>query len=243
MKIILPVALLLVVFAGCPKPAAPAELALDPPAWAGTEINQYLLIVGDDTVGSHITQLRRVDYEDQPALNLVVETMASAGGADSHDSAWSMLRLDDLRPLRSVRNVANADIRAGADLTYDKDSVRALALTPQGPRGISIALEPRDYDNDQITTLLRALPLAADTPAAFNVVIGIGGAKVAAEASLVGTETVTVPLGTFECRRVRLALAGQSVDIWYETSGIRRMVRYAAPAADLALELAASIVD
>lgn len=243
MRTALLTALLLPAIAGCPKPAAPVGLKLDPPAWAEQEIDQYAVIVADDTVGTHLVQVRRTEFEGVPALNLVIETMVAAGGTDSHDSAWTMLRLDNLRPIRSVRSIANTDFKLSVDVSYSDDSARALAMTPNGPQRTGIPLEPLDYDNDQLTTLIRALPLTAAEPVAFNTVIGVGGTKVPAEVTLIGNETVTVAAGTFDCRHVRLAIAGQSIDIWYETAGLRRMVSYAAPVADLRMELAASIID
>ena len=82
-----------------------------------------------------------------------------------------------------------------------------------------------------------------DEPFEFHIVVGFAGARIPASATLTGTETITVPAGTFECRRVRFAVAGQDVDIWYETAGLRRMVRYTAPVADLVMELAVSTVE
>ncbi|MFO7639540.1 MAG: DUF3108 domain-containing protein [bacterium] len=241
-RALLPVVLLLAL-AGCPTPEVPAGLSLDQPDWAESEISQYSVVVDEDTVGQHIVQLHRVEFESVPALNLVIETLSGDEGTVSHDSAWVMLRLADLRPIRSSRSISNPEFTASIEVSYSRDSARVSALTPAGPESGAIPLEPLDYDNDQVTQLVRALPLEPDTALTFGVVIGIIGDKTPAELRLVGTETVTVPAGTFDCRRVQLTIAGQQVDIWYETEGLRRMVRYAAPVADLVMELTASVVN
>jgi len=239
-RTLLTIAVLLAV-AGCPKPAAGPEL--DPPEWAATEITQLRVIAGGDTVGDHIIQLHRVEHDGVPALNIITETMAGTADHITHDSAWVLVRLPNLRPVHSARRISNPEMDMTFELVYGREQVRVTALGPDGPEGLDLPFGPLDFDNEQVTTLIRALPLEPDEPFGFNIIIGAVGMKVPAELELIGNETVEVPVGTFECRRVRLTIAGQSVDIWYELDGLRRLVRYEAPVAELVMELVASVVN
>lgn len=240
MKILLP-AVLILALAGCPKTGV--EPRLDPPDWAKTEISQYRIVTAGDTVGDHIIQLHRVEHDGGPALSITSETMAGAAGQETHDSAWVLVWLPDLRPIHSARRISNPEMDMAFELVYGHEQVRTTALSPSGPKDLVLPVGPLDFDNEQVTTLIRALPLAPGEPFEFNVIIGAVGMKVPAELALVGIESVEVPVGAFECRRVRLTIAGQNVDIWYELAGPRRLVRYEAPVAELVMELVASVVD
>jgi hypothetical protein len=230
-------ALLLV---GCGEKESPG-LKLDPPDWARSETSRYQVLLAGEPSGEHVLQLDRTVFGSVKVLQLVAQTRVTIPGAETTDSTWLVMHQDNLRPIRSVRSIVSGMGNLGADVLYSKSQARVIALTTDGEQTADVPISPFDFDNEQITTLLRALPLKLNVITGFNSLVGIGGAVIPVEAVLLDTQTITVPAGEFECNHIQVTIAGQNLGLWYEIGGTRRMIRYAVAASELVMELLAPV--
>jgi hypothetical protein len=227
--------LVLLIAPACRKAAEPG-LTLAPPAWQ-PETLRYEVTIGGEPAGFSVHIINPVDAESVPALELSQLTTVTTEDGDNRDSTWLLMRRADLKPLHAFRTIENADGTLWSEVSYGDTLASVQAMTPMGAREIELPLTDRDFDNDQLTTLLRALEIAPDDSVELSLVVGLIGAQVPVLVMSTGAETVVVRAGTFEARHIELGIAEQSVDLWYETGGRKRMLRYHVPGSDLALEL------
>lgn len=221
---------------GCGEKETPG-LKLNPPDWARNETSRYEVLLAGEPSGEHVLQLDRTVFEGVEVLQLVARTRVTIPGAETTDSTWLVMHRDNLRPIRSVRSIVSGMGNLNADVLYSKDQARVMAMTTDGEQTADVPISPFDFDNEQITTLLRALPLKLNVITGFNSLVGIGGAVIPVEAVLLDTQTITVPAGEFKCNHIQVTIAGQNLELWYETDGTRRMIRYAVAASELVMEL------
>jgi hypothetical protein len=78
------------------------------------------------------------------------------------------------------------------------------------------------YDNEEGYHLFRRLPLAPGYKSSVPVFSSLGGNKVPLTVEVTGTETVTVPAGTFPCYKLELNI-GQT--FWISTNALRDIVK------------------
>ncbi|MBN2538000.1 DUF3108 domain-containing protein [candidate division WOR-3 bacterium] len=227
--------LLLLISPACRK--AETGLRLSPPDWQ-PETLRYVVLSEGEPVGSAIQYISPTTTESGAMLEFTQVTATGTGDEQARDSSWLLFRADNLRPVHSFRTVTSGDNALWSEVSYSNDQAAIQAMTPMGARAIDLDITPTDFDNDQLTTLLRALEVGPQDSIKLGVVVGLVGSDIDVTVNRVGLETVTVPAGSFETRRLQLDIAGQVVDLWYETGGRRRLVRYEAPGGVMVMELA-----
>ncbi len=221
----------------CTKEQAPG-LKLSPPEWTDNEVTHYQVLVQGEPSGFHTLTLNLGKSDGIETIELTALTEVTAPtGEKTRDSSWLRMRRDNLRPICSMRALVAGAQTLGSEITYTKDKASIKAMTPMGDKSLDIPVGPTDFDNDQVTTLLRAVVLKPDEEMELKVVVGLGGTTVPVKVKTLGTDKVTVPAGEFECNKLQMSLAGQTLNIWYETAGQKRMVKYEAAGAALMMEL------
>ena len=173
---------------------------------------------------------------------LVLVTRTNAGNIETSDSSLVFMRRSDLKPLTSFRFVKTGSALNTTAANYGENSIAISTWTHSGEeKQRLLPTGPKTFDTDQLTFIGRGLKLDPDHPAVINVVdpMGppVGGTIHRGEFRIRADETVTVPAGTFACRRFTLNVAENEVELWYERAGTGRLVLYRAGSSGVTIEL------
>ncbi|PKO21449.1 MAG: hypothetical protein CVU38_14655, partial [Chloroflexi bacterium HGW-Chloroflexi-1] len=129
----------------------------------------------------------------------------------------------DLLPINSWRELSGTRF----ETTYSADSVTIKTTAPDGKVTTRELKCPADgVDNDQSLQLQRALPMAEGYATRYTDVIPTSGMTAPVKFSVVGTEEVTAPAGTFPAWRVVMDFGSGQHDGWYAQEAPHLMIKY-----------------
>lgn len=203
------------------------------------EVAVYRVMAGDDSIGTYTTLFAHDWLKEEPAYALVLMTRARMGNIQTMDSSVVFVRRKDLSPLSSFRFVRKGENLVTTAANYGEKSIAISTWGNQGEKQRLLPVGPRTYDTDQLTLVGRSIKVEPGKPQLVDIISPMGpppgGAVLGGEFAFMGTETVTVPAGVFECRKLSLAVGESMVELWYEKAGTGRMVLYRSP--QVAMEL------
>ncbi len=162
----------------------------------------------------------------------------SDGGAwvlSTHDALSSVdqgatIHIDaqTLRPLSIEKTIKAQGTDATVSATYPAGAGRLPIMAVVNGKNKSAAVDvPANLlDNDQLLMTLRAAPLAEGYQASFVNVVVANATKINTTVRVLGSETVTVPAGTFDAWKVELSFGGTQQTAWYEQAAPHRLVQY-----------------
>ncbi len=110
---------------------------------------------------------------------------------------------------------------------YEKGKLYIQAKTAEGDKSATLDVPPDAYDNDQLLTTLRALPLAEGYVLTFTNMAS--GNPVKTEVKVVGTERLDVPAGTYTAYKVELNFGQGKHYVWYDVNQPHHFVKYENP--------------
>ncbi len=218
----------------CRTAPPPEVAALD---WPAAEKCVYTLAIDSSPAGVYSVAVRSLDTLGHAALEIAALTVLQTPAGLVSDSAVVLARRDRLAPLRSRRTVSAPSGTARASVTWAGGRAAMLVEKPEETLRVSLRVDRRTFDNDQLTTLLRVLEVPPDTTIALQALSGMATIAIPVRVRFLPDERAVVPAGDFLCRRVRMTVLGRDIDLWYEPAGTRRMVRYLDPRARLVMEL------
>uniref|UniRef100_A0A7C6A8I8 DUF3108 domain-containing protein n=1 Tax=candidate division WOR-3 bacterium TaxID=2052148 RepID=A0A7C6A8I8_UNCW3 len=223
----------------CAKKGGPG-LKLVMPNWPDNEINQYQVLVGTEPVGSYLLGIRLGEIEEKPTIELTALTYVKSMAGETKDSTHLVLYQNNLKPIKSEKILTTMGTMLSSTINYTKDKVFIKAKTPMGEKSVDIPFGINHYDNDEITTLLRAVELKPNEEMELGAVTGLGGTSVPIKVKALAMEKLTVPAGEFECNKYQMSLAGRMIEVFYEKTGMKRMVKYSDPQSNMTMELVPS---
>lgn len=225
----------------CGRTDFEAKLILSIPRLVDGETSTYRVSARGDSVGTYTTSLRHAIVNEAPAYELTLITRTATGAVETIDSALVYTSRTDLTPLSSFRFVKTGSALFTTAANYSRRSVAVSAYASGEEKQKLLPYEPRTFDIDQLTFLGRALKFEPGKPVKINIIntMGppLGGAVVGAAFVFKGDETITVPAGVFDCRKLVLRRPGGNVELWYETAPAKRLIRYRATGSGVTMEL------
>ncbi len=241
-KKLLFIGLLLLVACQCGTKDFDEKLSIILPPIPDGEVNHYRIATPKGPIGEFITFLRHDWIDELPVYVLVLVTHTNTGNVEISDSSLVFMRRSDLKPLTSFRFVKTGSAMSTTAANYGENSIAISTWTHSGEeKQRLLPTGPKTFDTDQLTFIGRGLKLDPDRPAVINVVDPMGppagGTIHRGEFRIRADETVTVPAGTFACRRFTLSVAENEVDLWYERAGTGRLVLYRANGSGITIEL------
>ncbi|MEO0091435.1 MAG: DUF3108 domain-containing protein [candidate division WOR-3 bacterium] len=223
----------LLIILNCGKKEIPV-IKLSSSNW--NEINHYRVLLDTANVGSYYLIYKSIS-EPESVIELQSITEIKQANAISRDSTVLLLKQKNLKPISSTKALFTSGMIITSEIKYHGNKASIKAHLPQGDRSIDIPVNINTYDNDQVTSILRAIDLKPDDEKEINVVIGLSGTTVPLKIKLIGEDKVQVPAGEFDCNKYTLSVVGRNIDVWYEKSTAKRMVKYLDPQAQMIMEL------
>lgn len=223
----------LIITLNCGKKEVPS-IKLSAGNW--NEINQYRLMIDTAIVGSYKLIYKSIS-EPESVIEIQAVTEIKQAASISQDSVVLLLRPNNLKPISSSKTLSTSGTIIKSEIKYHNKKASIKARLPQGEKSIDIPININTYDNDQVTTILRAIELNPNDEREINVVIGLSGTTVPLKIKLVGEDKIKVPAGEFDCNKYNLSVVGRNIDIWYEKALTKRMVKYADAQTNMIMEL------
>jgi hypothetical protein len=168
----------------------------------------------------------------------------TAGQSSDNGSGWSIRReiaaqgvnetvavetTDDYRPLTSTvtRSTVSQPGQETVRATYDRGQVDMELTTIQNVTTYERTNIPSDArDSNVLLPIVRALPLAEGYATRIQSFLPIAGLMETFTVSVLDTETVTVPAGTFETFKVELRTNDYTTLAWYAQDAAHLLVKY-----------------
>lgn len=207
--------------------AAPvaATASLDLAALSATR-DSFAIMVQGNAFGYQVSDLSR----SAEGLTVVQQTMLPALGLEQRTE----VHLDPTGTLRSVSQRGQMQgQQTSIEVAVVNGRATGKATTPTPPAGemtttdIDVALPPGTLDDNILTAVAGALRWAPDASFAVSV-LGSGSGEVRQVTFRVaGTESVTVPAGTFEVYRVDLVGGAAPVTVFVTTAAPHHVVKIA----------------
>ncbi len=126
-------------------------------------------------------------------------------------------------------------------LTFAGGRVKGSAMTPQqdGPKTVAVdtTVTAGTIDDNLVGVVLPALTLEVGKTVHASVFSSGQGVLQAVSLKVTGTESVTVPAGTFEAFKVEMTGGSAPVTLWVTTAAPRRLIKIAPTGAPIVLEL------
>lgn len=239
LKRLLPIVPLVFAACMCGKKDFGEKLSLSLPPVADGEFATFRVMANGDSIGTMST-LFAFDYlRDIPAYVQVIITRTRAGNVETVDSSVVYMGRNHLNPLSSFRFIRKGENLVTAAANYGEKSIAVSTYGMQGEKQRLLPFDAKTYDTDQLTLIGRALKPEPGKPARLNIASSMGppagGTVMGGEFEFLGDEVVTVPAGTFDCRRLGLTVGESQVELWYERSGTGKLVRYRSPQVSMEL--------
>lgn len=210
---------------GCSRPE-PQPLRFGAAPWGAGESSEYAV----------------TDVNGQAAG--IAHYEITAGQSPNNGSGWSIRReiaaqgvnetvavetTDDYRPLTSTvtRSTVSQPGEETVKATYDRGQVDMELTTMQNVTTYERTNIPSDArDSNVLLPIVRALPLAEGYATRIQSFLPISGLMETFTVSVLDTETVTVPAGTFETFKVELRTNDYTTLAWYAQEEARVLVKY-----------------
>jgi len=203
---------------------APAGPALNLAALAATR-DSFAVMFQGQALGWQVTELTR----SAEGIRFVEETRIATFVQQRTEVA-----MDSAAELRSVTQRGQMQGTATAiDIAVSGGKATGSSATPQPPTGeiqtlaVDVAVPAGTLDDNTVTALTSAMPWAPGARFTLSV-FGSGEGKVQpVTMAVTGTESVTVPAGTFEAYRVEMTGGSSPVTLFVTTAAPHQVVKIA----------------
>jgi hypothetical protein len=236
--------LLIPVLSGCGRVGPVSGMKVAGPALPDGEVTEYVILSAGRQVGVFTMTVQHIAFREVPSYRLDLVAKTRDGATETTDSSLVFVTRDGMVPLTSFRFIASGGARMTTAANYGDSSVAVSAYAQGSEQQQWLPFGPRTYDADQLTVLGRGLQIQGRQPIDIRIVspMGppLGGAVMDGRLSLVGDEAARVPAGNFNCARLLFEIGPQKVTVWYEKTGVHRMVRYLTGDGEVEMQLVAS---
>ncbi len=193
--------------------------ALLPAPWGDEEQVDYdIKLASGVTIGFGRYEVRRASLDGRPIWQF--DSLQLAGQIAR---SRTQTEVDSMKPISCdwrTQLMGSAYTRYAngkAEITVAKAGTRSVDL----PAGVV-------YDNEECLQLIRRLPLAVGYKRTLTVFVGLGGQSVPVALSVVGTEKIDVPAGSFECLKTELKLPNGVQTFWFANDARRYLIKFEA---------------
>jgi hypothetical protein len=206
------------------------------------EVEEYSVLVGDEEIGTYAMTTRRGGFRETSAWRFDLVSRTRQGAIETVDSSAVFVTRDSMKPISSFRFIRTGNALVTTAANYSPGSVAIATYSEQEQKERMLPTNAVTYDEDELTSLGRAIQIpTTGRPADIQVVSPMGppfgGAVTDGKIGAGSDERVTVPAGTFDCYKLILNVGPNVIVLWYEKAGSHRMVRYATSGGSMTMEL------
>jgi zinc protease len=215
------------------KPLTEADLVVQPTEvrWAPDRlvpaVDSYRILVQGNPMGQATHTLTRITTGDRQVLRFTSDMAmgAFAQGTDTID-----LDATSLAPIRVRQAYTGGGQATTLALDYDGTHVTGHSHMPS-PQGVHDAaidttLAAGTFDDNQVMSSLLALPLADGARWVFATFDGGRGAIMTQTATVAGTDSVTVPAGSYDCWKIELTGGEAPLNLYVTKAVPAILVKY-----------------
>jgi len=196
--------------------------------WPDSETTGYVI---QDSQGTAIGTLNTAIVRD--GATYVMASLVVMGNAT--DEVVMTLNAVDLKPISETRTInvpAGGAIPSGVyeiRTDYHDNQITFEAYLPgdqhQGPYTFKIPAD--SYANDEVWYLFRTLPFEEGYTGRYtNVIIWTTYQTPSMTVTVVGTETVDAPAGSFDCYKLEVTIPNTTIHVWYGKAAPHHLVKY-----------------
>ncbi len=226
-------ALLLLAGVFCGRTSTARTVRVQIPPIPDGELSRYVISVGGQPIGQMAMLVSREVFRERQALRIELVSRTASGSIETTDSSIVFVTADSLRPLSSFRFVRVGPALTTTAVNYTREAAAVATYAAGQEIQRLLPFDAATFDSDMLIMLGRSIQLSRDNTVTIKAVNPLGppsgGALFEGTVGLVGEETVTVPAGTFDCRKVLMNLGQFIIVTWYEKTGAQRLVRYETP--------------
>lgn len=211
----------LLLWGACPKRPPPETWIPRHANWQDGEVSTYDVLKGDTVVGQSVFTVRSADLGGKRVWAITGVNSSSAEGL--HDSVFATLSFDDLKSLSSsqIRNVSGR-----LDTVVSRYAPGTVQIRAGGGQSQTLVVSANAFDNSILVAAIRSLDLKPGAHYLLTSVASFGPWTKSADVQVLADDTVSVPAGTFICRKVSLEIAGWPMNLWYEREAPYRYVKF-----------------
>jgi hypothetical protein len=136
------------------------------------------------------------------------------------------INLETLEPLGETKTIKTSTTSAEITTVYQGGKLDITAVVDGKTTTASIDVPANAIDNDQFLMTLRALPFAEGYTADYVVVVAQNALKVDTTISVLATETIQVPAGSYQAWHVELQAGQSTQNAWYQVEPPHMLVQY-----------------
>jgi hypothetical protein len=196
-------------------------LKLEPEPWVdGESLQLRVKLAGGLEIGDFVFAVQSDELDGQN----VWRTRLGRYIATSRPSYGAGFVYADRDTFRPIESVLGHFLVGRVEAKYESNHVTVRTEGIDGTQTVREAdLDQVCYDNDQCAYVLRRLPLEVGYKVELPIYIAVSSGKTEIEAEVVGTETLEVPAGTFECYKVDIPCCQETY--WFSTDRHRYLVQ------------------
>ncbi|TWU59311.1 hypothetical protein Poly51_20990 [Rubripirellula tenax] len=181
---------------------AKSQLATDtellPVPWGeGDEMQLEMKLQTGLGIGVQVWRVAKSQHEGKPAWECNAWQVVTANSQKGKSQVFA-----DANTFAPLASTWKHSLLGEATAAYTANDVEIKLASKTDPT--TLTLDSKIYDNEQAAEMFRRLPLKPGYKTDVTVVSTLVASKVPIELEVTGTETITVPAGTFECFRMEL---------------------------------------
>jgi hypothetical protein len=198
----------------------PSAIKLEPAPWKDHEAMQLnFKLPNGFNVGTNLYRIDSETFDGKECWRCKARVFVTIGAGNSYSTA--LVEKESFAPIRSRWD---QQLLGVADAVYNPNTVELK--NRNGGSAREIPIDGPVFDNEEVTQLIRRLPLAIGYSVTLKVFSSLTGTIVPLECKVVGKDTVETPAGKFECFKLQMPIVHQT--FYFSADEHRYLVKFEA---------------
>jgi hypothetical protein len=176
------------------------KLEFNPVPWDDGESLWYGLSANGTLIGTQHWFVSSTNFGNRMCWILGQDLDVKMANMRFHTEA--VINQQDLSPVYSHTENQLGTVHA----TYHAGKVTLQSNTDKEGESTVLDIDGTAYDNEQILFLIRCLPLAKNYEVTLPLFASMGSQRLDCQVQVIGRENISVPRGTFDCWKVKIAV-------------------------------------
>ena len=226
-------AIVCLALAGCCPPAV-ATLTISQIPWPDEEVTTYTI---EDQDGNTIGSCELTVHKDGDTYILTGHLELTIEGIEATDDTTITVNATDLKPISGMETMVIDEQTMEITTTYSAGELAITATVDGEVQSATIPIPADAYDDSEGYFLLRTIPFEIGYAATFTDVLAASAATAKTTITVVGEEEVEAPLGSFDCYKLEVSIAGipGKQYFWYGVNSPHYLVKFEVEGEDITI--------